>query len=434
MRVAVVGSGISGLGAAWALSKGHEVVVFEADDRIGGHSNTVDVNLSGEQVAVDTGFIVYNEPTYPHLTRLFDQLGVATEPSDMSFAYSRDDGFEYAASGRGLLAQPSNLVSRRYRSMIVDILRFARVGEALQPQGDESLAELLERNGFGPGLIEDYLYPMTAAIWSAPRNGIVRQVPASVVLRFLSNHGLIDFRRKPSWRTVTGGSRQYVARIQDALGPRIRIATPVHRIERFDDRVELFAGSTPEVFDQVVFACHSDQALSVLGAEATWSEAQALGAIPYRSNRVVLHGDSRLMPKRRSVWSSWSFMARSVDDEKTVASVTYWMNRLQNLSSDQAVLVSLNPVVEPSAELVHAEFEYSHPQFDRAAVEAQRRIAAIQGANRTWFAGAYCGYGFHEDGLQSGLNVAAALGSPPPWWGQVDSMSSALPALVGVPL
>ncbi len=426
-RIAIVGSGISGLGAAWALDDSHEVVVYEADTRVGGHSNTVDVPTQRGVTRVDTGFIVFNEVTYPNLTRLFDHLGVATEPSDMSFSYSLDNRREYAANLRGVLAQPTNLLRPRFIRMLSDIERFRRTGPEMAPQEHETIGELMRRHRFSSAFLEDYLLPMTGAIWSTGQADM-REFPAATILRFLSNHGLIEVIGRPRWRTVSGGSRSYTERLSTGLSGRIRLGEAVTRIERSPEQVIVHSRSGPERFDQVILAAHSDQSLAVLGAEATGEERALLGSIPYRENVAVLHSDADLMPSRKRVWSSWNAMASTSIPGQRFASVTYWMNRLQNLDSGMQLFVSLNPLREPREDVIHAYYSYAHPQFDSSSIRAQQGIARMQGRNRTWYAGAYLGYGFHEDGLQSGLNVAAALGSPAPWHGEFEPMSSALPA------
>lgn len=423
-RIAIVGSGIAGLGAAWALQDTHEIVVYEADGRIGGHSNTVDVMTRFGVTSVDTGFIVYNEVTYPHLTRLFKTLGVDTKPSDMSFSLSVDGRREYAANLRGVLARPSNLTRPRFLRMLRDINRFRKVGSSLQPREGETLGELLGRHGFSDGFREDYLYPMTGAIWSTGHEEM-SLYPARPILRFLANHGLIEILGRPSWRTVSGGSRNYVRLLTAGFADRVRTRSPVTNIERREDRVLISTPSGDSTFDQVIIATHSDQALRLLGPGATGRERRLLSAIPYQENVAVLHSDPRLMPTRKSIWSSWNAMASSHLAAGPVASVTYWMNRLQNLDTKVPFFVSLNPLIEPRPSLVHASFSYAHPRFGVDSVRAQTEIANIQGKNRTWYAGAYLGYGFHEDGLQSGLNVAAALGAPAPWHGTFEPVSSA---------
>jgi len=426
-RIAIIGSGISGLGAAWALHRDTQITVFEADDRIGGHSNTVDVETPRGVIAVDTGFIVYNQVTYPHLTRLFTALGVVTQPGDMSFAFSLGRRLEYAASLSGILAQPSNLARSGFRRMLLDIERFRRIGAWLSPLDGEVIGDLLERHGFSEQFLNHYLYPMTGAIWSASRDEISRY-PAASLLRFLANHGLIEIVGRPRWRTVTGGSRSYVARLTAGFSDRIRTGHPVAQVVRAGGEVLVESNGVVETFDQVILATHSDQALRILGEDATDRERSLLDGIRYQSNLAILHSDPRLMPRNRRVWSSWNAMVDESDGSNEVASVTYWMNRLQDFDSSMPVFVSLNPVEEPDPELIHGRFEYAHPQFDRRALAAQRGISALQGQNNTWFAGAYLGYGFHEDGLQSGLSVAAALGCPAPWEGAFQPMSSALPA------
>lgn len=424
-KVAIVGAGISGLGAAWTLAEDHDVTVYEARPRVGGHSNTYTVPTADGPLPVDTGFIVYNEATYPHLTSLFALLDVPTQPSDMSFAFSLDREFEYGATARGM-AQLQNLGRRRYRSMIRDIVRFRREGEGLLAvAADATIGDLLATKGYSDGFIDDYLLPMAGAIWSA-RSSEIRRYPAAAMLRFLANHGLIQIVGRPAWRTVTGGSIEYVRRLIAGFSDRIRTSTPVVSITRHDTHVDVVTNDGGwEEFDHVILATHSDQALRVLGDDASPEEHEALAAIRYEPNVAVLHSDPALMPRRRKVWSSWNAMVSSDDREDRVASVTYWMNRLQDIDQNHPMFVSLNPLVEPDPTLVHARFEYAHPQFDPGAVEAQHRLSALQGRRRTWFAGAYHGYGFHEDGLQSGLHVAAALGSPAPWYDDVEPRSSA---------
>jgi predicted NAD/FAD-binding protein len=428
-NIAVIGSGISGLGAAWALSGKNQVTVYEADDRIGGHSNTVMVNIGNTETPVDTGFIVYNEVTYPNLTRLFSHLDITTRESDMSFSFSLDQRFEFAASLRGILAQPSNLLRPSFLRMLRDINGFRRAGSSLGPRDGETIGDLLGRHGFSRAFSRNYLYPMTGAIWSADHASI-ESFPAEAILRFLSNHGLITIAGRPRWRTVVGGSRTYVRSLIAGFEQSIRMNSPVTSVVRTGSGVVIESNGHRELFDHVVLATHSDQALAILGSDATSDERALLGAIPYVNNRAILHGDPRLMPRNRKVWSSWNAMARSRDRQSHPASVTYWMNRLQGLDTDRNVFVSLNPLTEPDPATVWASSEYAHPRFDLGAIAAQEGIASIQGRHNTWFAGAWLGYGFHEDGLQSGLNVAAALGSPAPWHGTFTPMSSALPPTI----
>jgi predicted NAD/FAD-binding protein len=330
-HIAIIGTGISGLGAAWALHQDHDITVFEARDRIGGHGHTVDVSSERGVIPVDTGSIVYNEVTYPHLTRLFRRLGVQTEPSEMSFSFSVEGGVEYGASLRGLLTQPSRLLNRRYRSMLRDINRFRRIGMGLlEGAEDRSITDVLAARGFSAGFIEDYVLPMTGAIWSARRREI-REFPASTMLRFLANHGLIEVVGRPRWRTVIGGSRQYIRELSKPFADRIRLSSPVTGVVRDGSHVGVTTRHGTEVYDQVIFATHTDQALQILGPSATQAERNLLGAIRYQPNDVYLHSDDRLMPRRNAAWSSWNTLAGREHRDDRLVSVTYWMNRLQNL-------------------------------------------------------------------------------------------------------
>lgn len=413
--IAVIGGGIAGLGAAWALSRRHRVTVYEADDRLGGHANTVEVVEPSGPVAVDTGFIVYNDRNYPNLVRLFAELGVATEPSDMSFSVSLGGGrFEYQARALGLAVQPSNLARSSYRRMITDIIRFGR--EAPRARLDPALTtrEFLDRGGYSEGFRHDFLLPMIACIWSSSLSAML-DYPAWAMIRFLDNHGLLDLLERPAWRTVTGGSQRYVERVRVPFVDRIRLSTPVTWLDRQDDRVRVGdARGGIDTFDDVVLATHADRSLAILGSGASQEEEEILGSFRYQENRVVLHRDPALMPQRRRAWSSWNYLAdrRSVASSPAV-SLSYWMNRLQNLRTDRPLIVTLNPGREPR--LVEFERTYRHPQFDVRSIVAQQRVSLIQGIRRTWFCGSYTGWGFHEDGLRSGLEVAAALGAPPPW-------------------
>jgi hypothetical protein len=416
-KIAVIGSGIAGMGAAWALDREHEVVVYEADARLGGHAHTVDLDDDGRSVPVDTGFIVYNELNYPNLVRLFDAIGVPTEWSDMSFAVSVGGGrFEFQSRTTGLLAQPSNVLRPATWRMMYDFRRFAREAPAiLSSDSRESLGGYLDRRGYGEDFRVDLLLPMTAAIWSSGLDDML-EFPVTTLVRFLSSHALLQVGSRPRWRTVSGGSREYVARLTAGYRDRVRLSTPVVGVDRDTDGVTVRdARGGVDRFDEVVFATHADTALAILGPQATMQERSVLGAFRFQDNEAVLHRDPSLMPRRRAVWSSWNYLAegRGVPDRTKPVALTYWMNRLQNLRTRRPVFVTLNPIHEPRGEVVR--FRYAHPQFDRTAVDAQASLTALQGRRSTWFAGAWCGYGFHEDGLRAGLEVAAALGSPPSW-------------------
>jgi len=419
-KIAVVGSGVSGLACAWLLSRRHEVVLYEADDRLGGHSNTVEIMAGGQEVAVDTGFIVYNEPTYPNLTALFAHLDVETAETEMSFAVSLDQGgFEYAGRDlRGMFAQPSNALKPRFWSMVADLLRFYREAPRdLHALGDMSLDDYLKRGNYGKAFIFDHLYPMAAAIWStsAARIG---DYPAASFIRFCENHGLLKLVGRPVWRTVPGGSRTYVRRLAQGVGE-IRRDAPIGRVRRQPDGVEISdARGVVDHFDQVVIAAHADDALAMLESPSE-DERRILGAFRYASNIACLHGDESLMPKRKAAWCSWNYLAESRVATEGL-SVTYWMNRLQPLGDAPNLFVTLDPLRDPREDTIYRREIYRHPQFDLAAMQAQKQLWSLQGVDRIWYCGAYFGAGFHEDGLQAGLAVAEQLGGERRPWRVAD--------------
>lgn len=416
MEIAIIGTGIAGLAAAWKLHGEHVVSLYEAASHVGGHCHTVEVEHDGRCIPVDTGFIVYNETNYPGLTSLFDELDVCTRASDMSFAVSIGDGaIEYAGDNLAtLFGQPRNLWRASHWRMLAQILRFNERAQRLleEPLPDGlTLGQFLAIAGLSGEMARRYLLPMGAAIWSCAPSRML-DFPARTLLRFFDNHGLLNPARRPGWRTVAGGSREYVRRLVARLGVRTRVATPVLGVERDATGVTVRdASGATQRYDQVVFACHSDQALALLD-RADRFERAVLGGFSWSRNRVVLHGDAALMPRRRRLWASWNYLARGERPGADAVSVSYWMNRLQRLETEQAVFVSLNPLIEPDPARVHAELEYSHPQLDHAALRAQRELPRLQGRRRSWYCGAWTGNGFHEDGLRSGLEVARLLGSP----------------------
>ena len=438
-RIAVVGSGVSGAVSAWLLRDRCDVTLFESEPRFGGHTHTVVADEHGRDIPIDTGFMVFNRPNYPLLSALFEHLGVQTYPTDMSFSASFDNGrLEYAGTDlNGLFGQRRNLFRPAFWGLLASILRFNRCAErALQdpPATHVTLAQFLDAQGFDRAFRDSYLYPMAAAIWSSP-HGRIGAFPAQSFLRFFSNHGLIRIADRPQWQTVEGGSRSYMDRLIADLGPRALAGAAVAQVRRGDDGVTLvFADGSRAAFDDVVLACHSDQALRLLD-EPTPGERHLLGAIPYQPNRVLLHRDTALMPRQRRVWSSWNYLSEATGSEQAV-SVTYWMNSLQRLPTSENYFVSLNPTREPRAETVVGEYQYDHPMFDADGLLAQQQLHRLQGCSNTWFAGAWTGYGFHEDGIRSAVEVASALGARIPWQDQAEASRNltTVPQLVPQPL
>lgn len=419
-RVAVIGSGIAGLSAAWLLGKSASVTLYEAEMRPGGHANTVDVETADGPVAIDTGFIVYNERNYPNLVALFKQLGVPTQLSDMSFAASLDQGrFEYSGSGlKGLLGQKTNLMRPRFWRMVNDIRRFYREAPGLlaKPElASVTLGEYLDAADYSAAFIEDHLLPMGAAIWSTTAREM-RAYPLFAFIRFFERHGLLLLKDRPRWRTVCGGSRTYVSRLLEDFSGELRLHTPVLRVYRGDDGVTVLDGTGhSDTFDDVVIAVHADQALAMLD-DPSPEESRLLGAFAYTPNTAVLHKARTLMPRRRSVWSSWNYVSDGNGGDDAQLCVTYWMNQLQNLGTREQFFVTLNPIRPiPDGQVIRA-FDYAHPLFDRRALSAQSGLHALQGKRNTWFCGAYFGSGFHEDGIKAGLAVAEELsGIERPW-------------------
>jgi predicted NAD/FAD-binding protein len=426
-RVAIVGTGIAGLSAAWLLNDKHDVTVFERNETCGGHANTVDVEVAGRAISVDTGFIVYNDRNYPNLVALFDHLGVETHASDMSFSVSLGGGrFEYGSTGlNALFGQRRNLVSPRFWRMLRDLRRFyEQAPRHLQSprSGEIDLGTFLVEQGYSDRFIEEHLLPMGAAIWSTTADDM-RDYPLLAFLRFFESHGLLALDERPQWRSVCGGSRRYVERISAPLRDKINLGVGVRKICRRADHVAIedTRGLT-SIFDDVVLATHADEARALL-ADPDDLERSILAPFRCTANRAVLHSDPRLMPRRPRVWSSWNYIGEDGRRTEDKLSVTYWMNRLQQIESSTPLFVTLNPNREPRRDLVHGEFQYEHPAYDTDVLYAQRRLWSLQGHRNTWFCGSYFGYGFHEDALQAGLAVAEQLGGVRRPW-QVDDESS----------
>ncbi len=436
-RVAVVGAGIAGLGAALRL-RAHDasldVTLYERDDRLGGHAHTVDVTLNDTQGrpithGVDTGFLVYNERTYPGLIALLSQLGVATAVSDMSFSVQSPPlapgsakRLEWSGSNLNtVFAQRGNLVSRPFLSMLRQVLRFNRLATDLAAHGDdtamqESVAAFLDRHHFDSHFCNGYLLPMIACIWSCPVHQMLA-FPVGTLIRFCHNHGLLQVKNRPQWYTVRGGSKHCVQAIARQL-PDVRVGTGVRYIERDEGGITIQTDHSRDRFDAVLLACHAPQALALLGAGATAAERSVLGVMRTQANRAVLHTDASVMPQARRAWAAWNFdRSGAAAADASPVCLHYWINRLQPLPFAQDVFVSLNPNREPKHALQIGSYDYEHPVFDGAAVAAQQMLPSLQGVNRTWFAGAWCGYGFHEDGLQAGQRAADAIAQQ--WLGQL---------------
>jgi len=410
MRIAVVGSGIAGLASAWLLSRKHEVTLFEANDYFGGHTHTHDVEQAGQRYRIDSGFIVHNPAHYPLLTQMFAQLGVASQPTTMSFSvHSEASGLEYnAATLDTLFCQRRNLLSPRFLGMVRDLSRFYREAPALLSQRDDmtTLGDYLQQHGYGTAFRDEHLIPMASALWSSPATQIL-QFPARYLVQFMANHQMLQISDRPQWRVVQGGSSTYVAALRAHWSVDERLNCPVQSILRHAGGVEVNSAAGIEHFDQIVLACHSDQALRLLG-DASEREQSILGAMTYQANETVLHTDASVLPRQRKAWAAWNvWLPRDPD---AACTVSYCMNLLQGIESPEPFVVTLNrsEAIDPAKVL--ARMRYHHPVYTEASVRAQTRKAEIQGWRRTWFAGAYWGWGFHEDGMRSAVEVAAALG------------------------
>jgi predicted NAD/FAD-binding protein len=415
-KIAIVGTGISGLGAAYLLSRLHEVTVYEKAPRIGGHARTLTVDYDGTPIAVDTGFIVFNEKNYPHLSAMFRHLGVATHKSDMSFAASIRNGWlEWGAKDlNAVLGQRRNLLRPKFALLVRDVFKFnTQAQAAVARDPSQTLEQLIVSLGLGDWFRRFYLLPMAAAIWSCPPREMLR-FPAETLIRFMANHHLLSASGQPQWYTVTGGSQEYVERLTHSFADRIRTNCGAARVTRDAHGVQVVdTQGGRQAFDHVVFASHGDDTLRLL-ADADTEECALLSAFRYQPNRAVLHRDASVMPKRKACWASWNYTSDGNLGDPQL-SVTYWMNRLQGIPNETPLFVTLNPKTEIAPDKIFDSHAFEHPVFDRDAVAAQDRVQAMQGRRNTWFCGAHLRYGFHEDGLSSAVHVAHLLGAETPW-------------------
>lgn len=417
MKIAIIGSGISGLSCAYLLNPHHQITLYEQNDYLGGHSRTLEVNVQGTQVPVDTGFIVFNKRNYPNLTHLFQHLNVNIAKSKMSFGVSINDGYlEYGTSNLlSLFAQGSNVMRMQYWKMVAEILRFNRLAIGFVERNPEaSIEQMLDRLKFGDWFRQYYILAMAGAIWSTPVSHMLR-FPAKTLVQFFDQHGLLTVKDQPQWYTVKGGSREYVKAIADGLDGNYRLNCGVKQVIRKESGVDITdQRDQTEHYDHVILACHSDQALAMLDQPST-TEQQILGNIHYQPNKVILHSDISFMPKRKRAWSSWVYLANDHSVDHPSIRLSYWMNNLQPLATDSPLIVTLNPSHKPDPALIHDECILHHPVFDLSAIKAQKRMAEIQGAGNVWYCGAWNRYGFHEDGLLSAISVAKQLGVKIPW-------------------
>ena len=416
MKIAIIGAGISGMGAAYLLSQDHDVTLYDKNDYIGGHSRTIDVSDDKSPIVpVDTGFIVFNDWNYPNLFGLFNALDVPYQKSDMSFGVSIDNGWLEYASG-GLFSQYKNIFRPKFWGMILDILKFNKQAITYIERDDNiSLGQCMDELDMGEWFKNYYLLAMGAAIWSCPIDTIMK-FPAKNFLQFFKNHGLLNIIKRPQWYTVKGGSREYVTRLVNSVNASVHANTSIKSVNPQPDGSHIVTtiNGEQDTYDTVVFACHADEALSLIDSPTT-AEADILGAFKYQDNLVVTHRDETFMPKRKKCWASWIYLSEGRNDNKDTVSLSYWMNNLQNLKTDYPLLVTLNPGRKPAADKIIDEHVFSHPIFDDGAIKAQAKIYDIQGKRGLWFCGAYQRYGFHEDGLLSAVNVAKGIGVSIPW-------------------
>ena len=413
MRIAIIGSGISGLGAAFLLKEQHNITLYEKNNYAGGHSRTINVDLGDHSVPVDTGFIVFNNWNYPNLFGLFDALEVPYHKSDMSFGVSVGDGWlEY--SSNGLFAQSKNIIRPRYYGMLADVLKFNKQALAyIEKDADITLGECLDQLSMGEWFKRYYLLAMGAAIWSCPTSTIMN-FPARTFLRFFKNHGLLSVNNRPQWYSVKGGSQEYVSRLLNALNGDVRLECGIKKVIRLSDGHKVIdQNGREEIFDQIIFACHANEAIALLDDPKPYQ--CVFGEFDYQENNIVVHRDKSFMPINKGCWASWVYLSEGQVDKKSTVSLSYWMNNLQELDTDQDIFVTLNAGRRPQEDLIIDEHVFSHPIFDLKAIKAQERIKDVQGKNGVWFCGAYQRYGFHEDGLLSAVNVAKTIGVDIPW-------------------
>lgn len=418
MKIAIIGTGISANIASYMLNQQHDITVYEKNSYIGGHSRTLSVDYDGKQINVDTGFIVFNYRNYPLLTGMFEHLGVAVEKSDMSFAASINDGWlEYNAQSLSkLFAQKRNILRPKYIGMLLDINKFFKAAKVILETEDstKTLGQFVDELRLGDWFKKYFLLPMGGAIWSCPVEQML-DFPAYTYVLFFENHGLLTVNDQPQWYTVSGGSKKYVEKLTASFADKIKLNCGVREVFRRDGKVEIIDElGNIEVYDHVVIGAHGDESLAML-ADASEDEKAVLGNFKYQKNIAYLHRDESLMPKRRKAWASWVYLSEAQEDKNPHISLTYWMNLLQNIDDKYPLFVTLNPASPPEPELVFNKHEFTHPVFTNAAIASQKQIEKIQGQRNTWFCGAYQRYGFHEDGMMSGVAVAEKLGAKLPW-------------------
>lgn len=415
MKYAIIGSGISGLSAAYALhNAGHDITLYEKNDYLGGHSRTIDLKIDNKSIPVDTGFIVFNYRNYPHLTALFDHLKAPVEKSDMSFGADIANGWlQY--SSKNIFKRFQNLLRPAYWKMLFDVIKFNRRAEDyLEKSADITIRQCLDELGLGVWFRNYYLQAMGAAIWSCPISKI-EEFPAKTFVRFFKNHGLLTINDHPQWYTVTGGSREYVKILSESFADKIKLSCGVGKVVRNDKGVIVHAeDGSQDIFDEVVFGCHADQALKMI-EKPTAQEKEILSAFTYQDNKVVVHSDLNFMPSDKSCWASWVYLSDNRHDKSGNVSLSYWMNNLQNLDTDTSIIITLNPSQNPQSSLTYNTHHFDHPVFDRGAIDAQEKIGDIQGSDKFWFVGAYQRYGFHEDGILSTARVLEKMDIKTPW-------------------